>query len=178
MTAKKLTAAHIVIDLDDVRTAGSVESAIAAWCERSDDTACGVVGPAFSTSGPGSGWSVNHSTDDFARRALAEGALHYIDAADGRMISADAVDEGDEDGDDVLRDIGGCAYRVGDWSDESVVRLECPDIEDAVRHPAEFAAMARAVADTHGAESDTAEWRDLIARVRAAADALDGIEID
>lgn len=179
----KSKTAHVTLDIDDVRRAGGVEAAIHAWCEQSDDTSSGVVGSAFSTSGPGPGWSKNHTAGDFAARAMSEGALHYIDASNGTMASAEVVDddEQDEDGeypDGTFGDGCGTMVRVGDWTDESVVRLECPSEDDAIAYPAVAAEMARAVIDHHGAESDKAEWLALIQRIRAAAEAFEDIDLD
>ena len=167
------TKAHITLDITDVRKAGGVEAAIVAWASESDTTSSGTVGPAFSTSGPGSGWSMTHGADDFAIRAFEGGALYYIDQTDGRLIGVDPAEEGD---DGAEQDIGGCWYTVGEWSDGSEVRLEVPDIEDAIAHPATFAEMARAVAETHGDKSDRKAWAELVRAVQDAADELDGIE--
>lgn len=175
--------AHLTIDLADVQRAGGVPQAIAAWCDESDDTSCGVIGPSFSTSGPGPGWSIQHDESDFAARAVEGGALYYIDIDDGRMIAAEEVseDEQDEDGEwpaDVIHDLGGTHSRLGDWSDNSVVRVECPSIDDALEHPAIVAEMAQAVIDHHHVESDCGEWRMLIESIRNAAEALEDIDVD
>jgi len=167
--------AHCVIDLDDVVAAGSVSAAIEQWAKDSDTTSSGVMGSAFSTSGPGSGWSRTHSADDFASAAFAGGALYYIDSSDGRLKGVEEADENDEGAE---CDAGGCYYTEGDWSDESEVRLEVPEIEDAIEHPSEAAAMAKAVIDYHSHRSDTAEWKQLIEQIRDAADAFDGIDAD
>jgi len=177
------TKSEIVINLDDVIRAGGVEQALHAWCEESDDTSSGVVGPAFSTSGPGSGWSIQHDESDYAQRAIQEGALYYLDASDGRVVAAEEVadDEQDEDGQwplDTFGGMDGCRYRMGDWSDDSVVCLVCPDAEEAIEHPRETAAMANAVIEHHRAKSDTAEWHRLIAAIRTAAEALEDIDLD
>lgn len=176
MTARKHTA-HVVIDLDDVRAAGGVEQALLAWSENSDTTTSGVVGSSFSTSGPGPGWTKNHDEDDYSRRAFAECALYYLDASDGRLREAESTDDEATDDNDVYADIGGGTYRVGDWSDESVVRVDVPEIEDALAHPELVAAMAQSVIDYHGPESDRAEWKKLIESIRAAAEAVEDIDI-
>ena len=163
------TTAHVTLDLDDVRRAGSVRAAILEWAEGSDDTASGVIGPEFSTSGPGPGWSKAHDESDFARRALSPdyGALYYIDADDGRLAErADGMIDTDDEPGEV------------EWTSESVVRLECPSVEDAVEHPAVVAEMAQAVIDYHGAESDREDWRKLIVSIREAAEALEDIGVD
>lgn len=169
------TTAHVVIDLDDVVSAGGVAEAIANWCENSDTTSCGVVGSSFSTSGPGNGWSVQHGPDDFALRAMIEGAMHYIDESDGRMCSAEPAEEDDED---AYADMGGGWFTKGSWSSASVVRLEVPDAEDVLAHPQEAAAMARAVIDCHGEESDRASWAVLVRSVKEAATAMRSIDAD
>lgn len=173
--------AHLTIDLDDVRRHGGVRQAIAAWCDESDDTSCGVIGPAFSTSGPGSGWSTNHDAGDFARRAVEGGALYYLDLDDGRLIGAEEAEDTWEDGeqpDDVIADMGGGYSRLGDWSDGSVVCIDCPDLDDAMEDPALVAEMAKAVIAHHGEESDRAAWKSLIETIRAAATALEDIDAD
>lgn len=153
--------AHLTIDINDVLSAGSVEAAIHAWCERDRETSSGVIGPEFSTSGPGPGWSKTHDSHDFASRALdgSYGALYYVDAEDGRMAQLD--DDGKIE-----------------WTEESVVRLECPSVEDALQSPGETAEMAEAVIQYHSPESDMAEWAQLIRAVRAAAEALEDIDLD
>ncbi len=179
---KTKTTAHITLDIDDVRRAEGVEEAIAKWCEDSDDTSCGVIGSTFSTSGPGPGWSKTHGPDDFASRAFEGGALYYIDETDGRMKSAEPVEDDDDDDDDddstILTDIGGCKYREGDWSDESVVCLQCPSEEDVLEYPELVAEMAEAVIKYHHAESDGKQWAALVRKIKDAADALDDIDPD
>lgn len=250
MKTQKSTA-HVTIDLDDVRRAGGVKAALAAWCEQSDDTSCGVIGPSFSCSGPGSGWQINHDESDYASRAFRGGALYYLDIDDGRLIGCESAEDADEtctyrdisaDGqtwindlrgsdpgfpdvdparmtaeerdtlatylraddpsltddaqglssdvadeiealdaelpDDVQRDMGGGLYREGSWSDESVVCIECPDIEDAMDEPPMVAEMAAAVISYHHPESPCRKWRELIEQIRAAAEALEDIDID
>lgn len=149
----------IKIDLSDVVAAGSVESAILAFAENSDEYASGTIGSSFSTSGPGAGWSKTHDSSDFAERALDDeyGALYYVDSEDGRVASKDA------DGDIT-------------WSDESEIELVCPEIEDAIESPKEAAEMAQAVIDTHGAESDKDDWRKLVKAIKEAAEAFDDID--
>jgi hypothetical protein len=174
------TKAHVTINLDDVRNHGSVEKAIAAWCEDSDTTSCGVIGSSFSTSGPGPGWSMNHDENDYASRAFEGGAVHYIDATDGRMKSADMVglNEDDEDDDTIQHDIAGCAYREGKWSSESVVRIECPSLEEAIEETGLVAEMAQSVIDHHYDLSDKAEWKNLIETIREVAEWLEDIDTD
>lgn len=191
MTATK---AHVTIDLDDVQKAGGVAQAIVAWASESDDTSSGTVGAEFSTSGPGNGWSTTHGAADFAIRAFEGGALYYIDAEDGRLAEAVAVEEvepaegeegkwEDADGcewgaDDVTYDgSGGWVLRTVEWSEGSVVRLEVPDLEDAIAHPATVAEMVEAL-DTHGACSDRKSWAELVRSIQKAAEELDGIDPD
>jgi hypothetical protein len=178
---KTIGKAIVTLGIRDVRAAGSVEDAIVAWSEQSEDTSSGIHGWAPPTE------------DGRAQMAIEGGAMHYIDCDDGRLISAipvqlvsgdgeDAVYE-DGDGDevdpaDVIRDCGGGYSVLGDWSDESVVRLECPDIADAVEHPDTVAMMVRAVIDTHDAMSDRASWAKLVRSIRDAAESLDGIDAD
>jgi hypothetical protein len=161
------TKAHVTIDLDDVRHADgqTIESAILAWAERSDTTASGTVGPAFSTSGPGPGpgWSQTHDASDFAERAVSDeyGALAYIDESDGRLAARPGWTEEGTSGEHEL-----------EWSDDSVVRIECPSIEDAIEHPAIVAEMVRSVIDYHGVCSDRKEWHDLIQQIQSASEEL------
>lgn len=182
--------AHLTLDLSDVRKAGGVEAAILAWAAEDDSTSSGVIGSSFSTSGPGSGWSRTHGASDFASRAFEGGALHYLDASDGRVKSCSApvgeIDEDeetgdrtDEDGNTVLRDIGGCDYvDEGDWSEESVVCLECPSIADALEHPEVAAEMAQAVIIAHGPMSNRSEWAKLVRAIKDAAEAFDDVDAD
>lgn len=161
-----------------------------AWAEGSDTTSAGAIGPEFSTSGPGAGWSTTHGVEEFASRAFDGGALYYLDVSDGRVKEAVPVpdevevkrdEDGnlvDEDGEAVQRDIGGCYYQEGDWSDGSEVRLEVPDLDDALEHPEVVAEMAQAVIDYHGPMSDRKRWAKLVRDIKSAADALDGIDAD
>lgn len=167
--------AHCVIDLQDVVAAGSVQQAIEQWAKDSDDTSSGVVGPAFSTSGAGIGWSRNHTADDFASAAFKGGALYYIDSSDGRLKFADEAEEGDEGAE---QDVGGGYYVEGEWSDESEVALKVPDATYVLDHPKEVAAMAQAALTTHSHHSDTLGWSELVRLVREAAEALAEVEID
>lgn len=169
--SKTTSKAHVTLDLDDVRHAGGVEQAIIAWSKESDTTSAGVVGPSFSTSGPGPGWSKNHDATDYAARAVKGGAMYYLDETDGTL--ATAVETNDEDG---IRCEGG-VYEI-EWSDASVVCLVCPDIEDAIEEPKFVAEMAQAVIDYHGPMSDRKAWAELVREIKAAADALEDIDAD
>ena len=150
----------ISIDLDDVRAAGGVEQALHEYCRESDQIGSRVVGPTYSTSGPGSGWAYQHTADDFARRAMSAGALYYLEASDGRIAYAPTWEDDMYQGQDI------------EWTDGSMVRLECPDIEDAMQHPTLVAEMVRWVIAAHGRLSDRQEWTLLVRRIRAADDAL------
>ncbi len=123
---KKAKSAHVSIELRDVHKAGSVEGALLAWAAESDTTAAGVIGSSFSTGGPRPGWSERYNADDFASRAFAAGALHYLDETDGRLKSKREADEDDEG---AQPDIGGGYHTESGWSDESVVRVECPGFD-------------------------------------------------
>jgi len=166
MTTKSKTT-HVTIDLDDVRKAGGVRQALAAWCEEESNlTACGVIGPSFSTSGPGSGWTCECDASDYASRAMHGGALYYLDLDDGRLASSPDWTDDDYHDEPI------------EWSDASVVRIDCPDVEEAMENIDIVAEMARSVIDYHGAESDRAEWRTLIEAIRRAAEVLEDIDID
>lgn len=93
----------------------SISSMIEAYARESDSVASGVIGSSFSTSGPGSGWSQQFDVRDYAKRALSEdyGASSYIDSDDGREATLDS------DGN-------------LEWSDESVVEIELPSVEEAL----------------------------------------------
>jgi hypothetical protein len=94
---------NLEITLSMIEEHGSIAAAIEAACEDHDTLASGIVGPSFSTSGPGAGWSRQHGATDYAARALEDGALGYIDSSDGRLATLD-------DGEVV-------------WSDETVVTV-------------------------------------------------------
>ena len=95
--------------------------------------------------------------------------MHYVDADDGRMCSADPA-ERNADGEWPADSIH--------WTTDSVICVECPSIEEAVSDPAITAEMARSVMDTHGPCSDRGAWSDLVRRVQALAEALSGIDPD
>lgn len=168
--------AHLSIDIGDVANHGTVEAAIAAWCEESDTTSTGVIGSSFSTSGPGPGWSMNHGVNDYAQRAMEGGAKYYIDAEDGRMKTAEWISEDDATEDDD-RDMNACAFRVGEWSDESVIELVCPDIGDVLENKEAFAEMVKSLR-RHHAESNVAAWKKLVAEIRELAEEVDGVDLD
>lgn len=115
--------------------------------------------------GPGYGWSIQYDESDYAKRAMEEGALYYLDVDDGRLASSP------EWTDDVY---GGQPI---EWSDESVVELEAPCIEDAINNHVLVEQMAAEVIDNHYAESDVSEWIDLIGKIKAATDSFDNIRL-
>jgi hypothetical protein len=77
------------ITLSMIDEHGSITAAIEAACDDHDTLASGEVGPSFSTSGPGCGWSIQHNATDYARRSLdgEYGACGYVDSSDGRMAT-------------------------------------------------------------------------------------------
>lgn len=156
----------IRIDLDDVRTAGSVDGALHAHCASSSDTLSGEVGPTFATSGPGSGWTKKYGASDFAARAMEEGAVYYLNADNGRVAYAPDWEDDEYAGEEI------------EWTEESMVRIECPRIEDAIEQPRLVAEMAKAVVEYHGANSDKEKWGDLVWRIKALANALSDHEVD
>lgn len=103
------------IEISHVEYHGSISAAIEAKCEASDCIASGVIGPAFSTSGPGSGWSCQYGVRDYAERALADdyGATSYIDSSDGREAT--------------LNESGKVV-----WSEDSEVEIIMPTIDEIV----------------------------------------------
>jgi len=167
MTTCKICIADVIV------ADNRVELAIVNWSLDDECTSSGDIGSTFSTSGPGAGWSVNHNVNDYARRAVEGGALYYLDASNGRYVEAEEVDDDDEE--DVIW-CSGVASRLSDWSDESVVELVVPDLDDAIQYPDALAAMVRSLS-VHAAASDLDGWRDLVASIRRASDSLDGVEI-
>jgi hypothetical protein len=164
----------ITITLADVLASEkkTVESAIIAWCEGSDDTSCSAT-----IGGP---WGQEYNCTDYARRAIEEGALYFIDEADGRMCKAiqDTDYDPDEDEDENIICNDGGYFRIGDWTESSVIFLECPSIEEAIENPKAVAEMAQAIIDYHSAYPDKQSWKNLIEDIRAASEALEGIDID
>ncbi len=132
------------ITLEQVAENGnSVSSAIEAACNAHDSIASGMIGPSFACSGPGSGWQRNYDVSDYAERALADdyGASSYIDSGDGREATLD------EDGE-------------LEWSDESVIELVCPTLEQAMENRGAYDAMSEALT-IHCAETDMDAWETL-----------------
>lgn len=99
------------LTIAEIRKHSTIAKAIEAKAASSDSIASGIIGSEFATSGPGPGYSRQHTTSDYARRAIEDGCLSYIDSADGREATID------KDGDLV-------------WSDETVVELVAPDLDD------------------------------------------------
>lgn len=157
----KTTREGITLTISDIAFAGSITAAIHAACKESDPLASGTIGPSFACSGPGTGWSFDYDEIDYAKRALSDeyGAAGYVDADDGRLATLD------DDGDLV-------------WSDESVVALECPGEDEALDEPEALAKMYRGIISGRCIADDLRDWKDLLKRVRAAADALDEIDAD
>ena len=152
--------AFITVDLDDVVKAGSVEKAIEARCQRSDTTSSGTIGTAFATSGPGSGWSKEFDVSDYAERAMAGGALYYVDSQDGRVARSPEWEDGLYSGQPI------------EWSDDSEVEILCPDLDEAREYPNQVEEMAQSVLDYHAAKSDCDAWVNLIQSIRCLEEAL------
>lgn len=149
---------NLQITLRDISRADSISAAIEEKASESDWLASGVIGQTFACSGPGSGWQQNFDVSDYAARALDDecGATHYIDSADGRVATLDA------DGD-------------VEWTDDSMVTLVCPSIEDAFDegYRDEFRAMVAALSDhDHDAEA----WGALRDSLREGGELADLIE--
>lgn len=167
----------VTIDLGDVVKHGGIEAAVIAAVDGDSEvllaTPQAMGGQTFATSGPGPGWTKRFDATDYARAAIAEdiansgcepGESWAFDPADGRVATGVADDDG------VMSGI--------EWGDESVVRVECPDIGEAADHPAVVAEMAAAVIATHGDRSDRKAWAALVESARQLTDALDGIDVD
>ena len=127
-------------------SATSIADAIEKIAQESETIASGIIGPSFSCSGPGPGWSRQYDVTDYAKRALADdyGANSYIDSSDGREATLN--DEGEVE-----------------WSDESVVEIKTPSLEYALENPDEFAILAKDAA-SYGADAE--EWEALVERVQ------------
>jgi hypothetical protein len=149
----------IRITLGDVVESGSIEAAIESHCHESDRYATGVVGPSFATSGPGAGWSTQYGPADFARRAIEEGAEAYIDLDDGRV--ATLADDG-----------------TIEWSEESVIEMVVPSIDEVAENPTEAAEMARGAFGLHACKSDRRAWAKLVESVRSMYESMEDIEVD
>jgi hypothetical protein len=145
------------IFISDVGQAGSVREAVEQKAS-SQEWAFGRIGPEFATSGPGSGWTKVYTVADMARRTLEEGCP-YLDLEDGRL--ADEMDENQK----VF------------WTTESVVRLICPEPEEALASPEEFLDMLEAVISPLGGSSDRKAWAELVATIRVAAETIEKIDI-
>jgi hypothetical protein len=167
---------HVTLTLADVVKAGGVPDAIIKWAENDELTASGIIGSAVS--GPGSGF--HHGVYDFARRAIEAGAAYYIDAVRGKLIGFKPARNTEKDADgcwpeDTFRTEAGIRVRMGEWSENSAVRLECPSIADVADEPKTTAAAAEmfeAVANYHYPLSDVSSWINLLMCIRDTADGL------
>lgn len=123
----------------------SISQMIEEYAQESDSVASGVIGPSFSCSGPGPGWQKNHDVTDYAERALSAdyGALSYIDSSDGREATLD------ENGDLV-------------WSDESVVEIELPTVEQALEDPDTWEIIKNEAADYGVEQSEIDDLAEII----------------
>ena len=126
---------------DIARHENSIAKVIEAKAQDSDTIASGIIGPSFATSGPGAGWSHQYDVHDYAERALDDdyGATRYIDSEDGREATLN--DEGEVE-----------------WSEESVIELLEPSVEDCMDYPKAWTEML-AKAETHGADFSELEVR-------------------
>jgi len=166
-TSQKCKLKKISIDIYDIVICGNngrVIDALKSYCEDSSDVSCGVVGPAFTTSGPGSGYSIQHDVTDFARRAMEGGALYYLDTDDGRLAYAPDWTDDLYNGQEIK------------WSDKSVVILECPSVEDTIEHPEITAEMAETV--IRYKSSNANEWLQLISSIQDVAEKISRINVD
>jgi hypothetical protein len=153
------TDSSITLTISDISASGSIAAAIIAACKESDYLSSGIVGPSFSTSGPGSGWSKQHTADDYASRALSDdhGAAGYV-ADDGRLATLDADGE-------------------VEWSDESVVTLESPTVADVDESLDAVRQMVAAIDSGHCTAEHPSDWDDIRAWVEVSrADALERID--
>ena len=148
----------ITINLTDVVRHGSIEKALSAWADE-HNVAYGQIGPKFSSC-PGS--VIMHNANDYAQRAIAEGASQYLDIESGRMALRCGDDYDPDDDDDHVF-----------WTTDSVVRFEVPTAEEALAYPKELGMLAEAFLELHSPESDVTGWDKLKAAIRTAADAID-----
>ena len=150
----------IKINIYDVNETGSVPAAIEKICRDHSAYASGQHGYGITTV---SGW---------AEAAMTDGALAYIDSADGRAMEALPAEKGDAD---AMMDLGGCYFTSSEWSDESRVKVVVPTNDEIMEYPKAAALMARAVIDYHGACSDLETWMEVSRRIDALADAFTNI---
>lgn len=134
---------------DVIRAGGKVADAIIRWSEDHPQVASGT-NPAAEASGMTQ-----------SEYALSAGALEYIDADDGRAIGQVAPTD-DTPEDEILWDIGGTRYLVGEWTDESVVRLEVPTLDKALEHVEIVRHMSDVAERYHFDQSDVSSWCELI----------------
>lgn len=130
----------VQIDLKDVVSAGSVAMAINAWAHGTENTAASSGTAAAVT-------------------AFNEGSMVYIDTNDGRachQVPCDPDTEG------CLMDIGGQYYTIGDWTEDSVVCIDVPTIDDALEHPDFVRSMWVSMRSYHYACSDFLAWKELM----------------
>ena len=153
----------IELNIDDVSFANnSISNAIELACEESDELCSGVVGPSFATSGPGSGWCKKFDVSDFAI-AASDNGCNYVDSGDGRLAEVTQDDAGD------------CSV---EWSEESVVTLLTPTIEEVDADPEAAKAMLRAIDDEQCIAECADDWKGVRAWLEvseyAALERIDG----
>lgn len=128
-------------------------------------------------------------TDDATEYAIVDASGEYLSTGERSPASDEALTwESESEAEEYLDD-GFEGERETDkvvclsepkmvWTDESVVELVCPDIDEAMEHPVEVAEMARAVINTHSPMSDRAEWKKLVEAIQEAGEALSSIDAD
>jgi hypothetical protein len=155
------------LNIWDIFKAGnSIPKAIIEWAKESGQVA----------SGPSSTCLHQPDASTYAILAGEGGATAYIDEDDGRMVRMEPADESESEEEGVYTDGSYGYFRLGDWTDESVVELICPDLDLASAYPEAFGEMARAVQD-HPL-SNRKEWIDLIQSIRVLAEQLEDVMVD
>lgn len=110
--------------------------------------------------------SVERAIEARCAGAMTHGALYHADPTTGRVAWSPTWTDDDYAGQPIV------------WTDDSMVRVECPSLQDAIQHPRAVAEMARAVCLYHGPRSDRRAWASLIRQMQAVGEAFAHIDAD
>lgn len=159
----------ICITIKDVTLTGNTMGAIENWCDTySSDK------PFYFGHGEHDKTFSNSNIDDIYRSTVT-----HVDSVTGRMMRGNYIDMesiSDEE-DDAEPPDHYCISAFG-WytlepeSDDSIVRLEVPSLQEAKRYPEAYYDMAEAVEAHHHARSDIEEWRKLRRSLSASPTSL------
>jgi hypothetical protein len=96
------------LSIAEIKSAGSIASAIEAQAANSNTFASSAIGPVFPPAGPDLGWSPSKKATALAKRSLAGGVQYFINSSNGRMAELNGDGE-------------------VEWSEETAIEVDLPE---------------------------------------------------